>query len=574
MGSSLLAALLVSTALATSPPPRKHSLGKPTDAEAKGFTYDFAQPQRIEVGGTGPTRVSALHQVPMPVWGYGILQVSIDNSSGPSQTVRLRYVSSGSAGTRSVERAVEVRSGERTQVALPVPFSMRYGKLSVRAPGVVNGVEPGIYFTYAYRPQRVLLSIGTAEDFERFAGQRPVNTEPAALVTPIAPQDAPTELAAYVGYDVVAVAAGALESLPPGVQRALEAYAASGGSLLLGEVGRGTLEALPLLPPSSEPGTRAEYGFGLVSLAEAPAQREALYFEAEPVVKPQGVRPSYARRGFGAGAGVDDVLLPQALAPLGRFMIIIVLFSLAIGPGSWWVAKKRGPGALLVTIPGTAFVTCALIIGYSLIRDGFTVHASSHGLSLLDAPRNRVITASVSAFYANLAPSKAVFPASTAVVSPWENNVEQHSASVTWGEGARFGADFLPSRSYREWSMLSVEPTRARVVVKEDGEGFKLQNALGARAEVVVVRLGGQDYEARMVREGGEARLVPATAEAPDLPSRAQDRFTPQPHARMSAPLHEGEFLARLEGPAFAPLGGLTLSHHDSRHLVRGAVQR
>lgn len=572
MGS--LPALLIAAALATSPMPRKHSAAKPSPQGEQTFTYDFAQPQRVEVGGSGPTRVSALHQVPMPVWGYGILQVSIDNSGGPSQTVRLKYASSGSGGARSVERAVEVRSGERVQVALPVPFSMRYGKLSVRAPGVVNGTEPGIYFNYAYRPQRVLLSLGTPEDFERFAGTRPVNTDPAALVTPLAPQDAPTELAAYVGYDAVAVASGALESLPPGVRRALEAYAASGGVLLLGEVGRGTLEALPLLPPSTEPRSRADYGFGVVSLAEEPGRREALYFQAEPVVKPQGVRPSYARRGFGTGAGADEVLLPQALAPLGRFMIIIVLFSLAIGPGSWWVAKKRGPGALLVTIPGTAFVTCALIIGYSLIRDGFTVHASSHGLSLLDGPRNRVITASVSAFYANLAPSKAVFPASTAVVSPWEHNAEQQSASVTWGEGARFGSDFLPSRSYREWSMLAVEPTRARLVVKQDGDGFKVQNALGARAELVLVRLGEQDLEARMVRDGGEARLVPSGGSPPDLPSRAQSRFLPRPRTRLLSPLGEGEFLAQLEGPAFAPLGGLLLSHHDSGHLVRGAVQR
>ena len=78
-------------------------------------------------------------------------------------------------------------------------------------------------------------------------------------------------------------------------------------------------------------------------------------------------------RRYGGGDAKSELLLPQATAPLGRFLFIITLFTLAIGPGSVWVARRRGPAALLVTIPGTALVTCVLIIGYSLIADGFRV---------------------------------------------------------------------------------------------------------------------------------------------------------------------------------------------------------
>ena len=543
--------------------------------EVKPFTYDFAQPQRVEIGGTGPTRVSMLNQVPMPVWGYGILQVSIDNSIGPTQTVRLRYVSGGGNSNRAVERSVEVRAGERVQVSLPIPSALRYGRLVARGPGIVDATEPGVYFTYAYRPQRVVLSLGGAEDFEKLAGQRPVNAEPAAIVTPIAPADAPTELAGYVGYDVVAVAQGTLETLPPGVQRALEAYAATGGVLLLGEVGRDTDALLPLFGSTLASNGLDAYGFGWVARAPLPAQREAAFFRSLPLVKPQGVRPSYSRRGFGTGAGADEVLLPQALAPIGRFLIIIVLFTLAIGPGSFWVAKKRGPGALLVSIPATAFVTCALLIGYSLIRDGFTVHASVQGLTLLDSERNRAISSSVGAFYANLAPGKAVFPATTAVIAPWENNNDSQGAGIVWGEGARFGADFLPSRSYREWALLSVEPSRARLVVKEDGDGLKVQNALGARIAELRVVWKGTEYSAQGVRDGGETRLAQAKQPgAVDLEARAVTRFDEAGFERVRDGLKEGEFLARLDGPAFTPLGGLALSHHESAHLVRGAVHR
>jgi hypothetical protein len=501
--------------------------------------------------------------------------VSIDHSTGPSQTLRLKSQSTAGGAQRSVERAVEVRAGERQQLALPVPAGMRYGKLVARGAGIQNATEPGVYFTYAYRPQRIVLSIGSPEEFEKVAGQRPVNTDPSVLVTPIAPLDAPAELAGYVGYDAVVVSSGPLEALPPHAQRALEAYAATGGILILGEVGRGTEALLPLLGAAQSSGGVREYGFGSVSLDQTPQQREALYFAAEPVVNPQGVKPAYSRRGFGKGAGADDVLLPQALAPLGRFMIIIVLFTLAIGPGSWWVARRRGPGALLVTIPATAFVTCALIIGYSLIRDGFTVHASVHGYSLLDLPRNRVITSSVGAFYANLAPSKAVFPSSTAVIAPWEQNVEGQQASITWGEGARFGSDFLPSRSYREWAVLGVEPTRARLVLKQDGDSLKVQNALGTRIEHVRVTWQGQQWEAKNLRDGGEAKLLVASPgdSGPDLEPNATGRFDTDAQMRVrGGTFGDGEFVARLDGPAFAQLGGLALSQHQSAHVVRGMV--
>lgn len=567
-----LFALVLVSALGRSPMPTTHH----PEGEVRAFSYDFAQPQRVEVGGTGPTRVSVLNQVPMPVWGYGILQVGIDNSAGPSQVVQLRYLSHAGGGSRTVERAVEVRAGERLQLALPVPAALRYGRLQVRAPGVVDGTEPSVYFTYLYRPQRALLALGASEDFEQLAGQRPVNADPAALVTVLDPHDAPTELAGYVGYDLVAVARGTLESLPPGVQRALEAYAATGGVLVLGEAGNGTLAALPLLEGQRAPPFRDQYGFGSVSLAQGTTEVEAVFNTGVQPVRPQGARPSSARRGFGTGAGADEVLLPQALAPLGRFLIIIVLFTLAIGPGSFWVARRKGPGALLLTIPATAFVTCALIIGYSLVRDGFTVHASVHGYSLLDPPRNRVITASTGAFYANLAPGKAVFPASSAVVSPWENNVEAQAAGLAWGEGARFGSDFLPSRSYREWSVVGVEPTRARLLVKADGSALKVQNALGARVDHLVLSWKGYLYELRDLRDGGEKALVHVSGPPPQpqLGALAATRFDAEVGARTTQGLREGEYVALLDGPGFAQLGGLRLSHHQSSHLVRGSVHR
>ena len=36
-------------------------------------------------------------------------------------------------------------------------------------------------------------------------------------------------------------------------------------------------------------------------------------------------------------------LLAQAAPPVGRFLVIMILFTLLVGPGSLYVARKRGP---------------------------------------------------------------------------------------------------------------------------------------------------------------------------------------------------------------------------------------
>lgn len=571
-------ALLAALAAAPAPPLHARTPAKkirpvsayPGQEAAHAFSYDFAQPQRVEVGG-GPTRVSTETAVPTPTWGYVPMRVSIDNSMGPSQTLLVRYTGNVGGGSRTVERRVEVGSGTRSTVVLPVPSDLRYGNLSVKGPGITERGEVHLYFGQSYRPQRAVLSLGAPADFEKLAGMRPVNSDPLVMVLPMPAADAPAELAAYVGYDAVAVAGQPLEELSPAVQRALEAYAATGGTLVLASAGRGTLAALPLLPQDAAPGDLLDYGFGRVAIQGGALDVGAPLLGSDPVVNPFGIRPSWQRRGL-SGSGTDDVLLPQAMAPLGRFLLIITFFTLLIGPGSVWVARRRGPGALLVTIPTTAAVTCLLIVGYSLVRDGFTVHAGTHGYTLLDRERNRALTVGASAFYANLAPGKAVFPATAVAIAPWEGNPEAQAASLVWGDGARFGSDFLPSRSYREWGLLGVEPTRARLVVKDGAGGPRVQNALGHRVRQVWVRQGGEDFHATELRDGGETPLKKGRPPDEGLEPEPARRFDGAAGVRVMKPLEDGEFLAVLEGPGFTPLGGLRLMHHDSRHVVRGEV--
>jgi len=530
--------------------------------------YQLAQLQRVTVGG-GATKVSVETNAPSPSFGTFPVRVFVDNAGGPRQVIALSFRGNVAGGFHTVSRQVEVNAGERRVVTLPAPAEMRYGSLRASGPGITEGGEASVYFNGAYAPQRVVLSLSGPERFQSFVSKPPSYSRADVFVMTIPPAEAPTELAAYIGYDAIFLPdAATLEELDEAQRRALEAYAATGGFLVV----KGPLRATALFPLLAGPPRKAQpYGLGRLVVVDATPDNDALRLRTDPVVKPQGPVPEYERR---YGGGRLDPLLPQATAPLGRFLLIIGVFTLAIGPGSVWVARRKSPAALLVTIPATALVTCITIIAYSLIADGFTVHGAMYSFTRLDARQHRAITAGVTAYYANLAPGRATFSASTVPIAPWDDSRERVAADMSWKEGLTMGSDFVPSRVYREWGFLSVEPTRARLVLKQDGKGWVVQNALGQKVASVSVGIDGQTWSAGEVRDGGEARLTRGAGDG-FQGHAAATRFAPQvADSLVHDPLGDGQFLARLEGEGFLPTGGIRLSLHASEHWVRGEVER
>ena len=537
-------------------------------------TYIFAQTQRVDVGG-GSTRVSAETNVPTPRRGYFPLRVFVDNTLGPRQTLKVGFYPTNSEG-RPISKSVELREGERRTLVLPVPYLFRYGALKVRGPGVTEKGDQHIYFNSTYTPQRPVLSIGTTVEFESWVGHAPAHSGGDLNVFSIPPEDAPTELAAYSGYDTVVLPGVAFDALNEAQRRALESYMATGGTLVLSKGGHGLAASLPLMAATER--QDQPYGLGRLMISEGRMPDLATYFSAtEPLIAPRatptaGRRTSYRYDNNSYGEFV--ALLPQATAPIGRFLIIIGLFTLAIGPGSIWIARRRGPAALLLTIPSTAFVTCAAIIGYSVIQDGFIVHASTQGLTLLDSKQHRALQIGLTAYYANLAPGAARFSNLVTVVPPAEGSGEVYGPSIEWGESASMGSDFVPSRTYREWGFVSAEPTRARVVIKKKDNVWVVQNALGSPLTTMVFMADDVLWRVSELRDGAEGAASKGGGELPTLDPKAADRFSASLRNEFIRPLKEGQFLAMLEGPGFTPSGGLTLKHHDSANLVRGEVER
>ncbi len=559
--------------------------------------YEFENPA-VQAVGDGPTRVSVYHQYTAPRAGGYAVRFAIDNSKGPAQRLGLEFSSYGESLAVPISTSLEIAAGERRQVFLPVPATLTAGQVSVKGKGFTG--ESNVYFNAQNREQHLILAIGTSDAFESFVGAAPdkvddterSRTNQVLLATE---QDVPELVMALSGYSLVVISnAATLERLSSMQREALEQYVLGGGSAIIRSPVR-SLGAFPLVEARAPGDFKTPYGFGTLEVtAKELRTLEDLEWASMKVV-PRSSVPKWAAR---SGSGPWQ-LLPQATPPLSRFLVIILAFVLAIGPGSIWVARRRGPTAVLFTVPIIAFITCTLIIGYSAIAEGFQAHRASYSFTLLDAPRNRAFTAGLNAYYANIATTAAAFPASTTLVVPWFEYVEHPTPEMDWTEGLKLGTSFMPARKYREWGFVSTAPARARLQVRRKASDWVVMNALGHRVDAVSVNLDGALYAASNIANGAEAALRPSTAALPALTAlrkaaappltsgmnqadstpddpyasiNSTARFDPKLETLFASTLKPNEFCARIAGDGFMNTGGVATQLHDGQHLVRGAL--
>ena len=176
------------------------------------------------------------------------------------------------------------------------------------------------------------------------------------------------------------------------------------------------------------------------------------------------------------------------------------------------LARRKGPVALLIGVPAVALVTCLIIVGNSLLVDGFVTHASRYSYTWLDRPRDRAVTAAVAGYYANLSADTVRLPSNSVLVAPAE--------VAEWGvdaelDGRRHGGGGLPpARTYVEWAELAVVPSRARLVVRREGDTVKVQNALGAPIQRGYFRYGKRSYWVPELADGAEAVAIDVISES------------------------------------------------------------
>jgi hypothetical protein len=545
--------------------------------------YLEAQAQAINLS-EDVLRISVSNGVLRPSHGYVPLDVTLHNTGPTPRIVRIDLESHGSGRSGSATRVVEV--GPRQRLVAWVPFSVTSRGGTVRVRG--QDIPPNSFNFYTVDPPGApVLVLGVEARFQGGTGLPRVQKDPKLSVRFLPPQDAPRELSAYVGYPTVVVASD-VAALPADVWATLEAYAATGGHLCLLVPPRDVGERLPLLD-NSTPGEHP-YGFGRVRLcAEAKGCGAGLLADAsraeadeeanKPVglLSPIGPPPTWQRRRGQMLHDGAEPLLPGVQAPVGRFLLLITLFVLLVGPGGLALARRKGPVALLIAVPSVALVTCLAIISYSVLVEGFSVHAARYSVTLLDRARDRALTAGLNGYYANLEPEGVRVPTLGALLGPdvdWDSN----GLEADWTNGMVVTGGFLPSRTYREWGELAVVPTRARLTLRREGQTLRVQNALGARLAEGSVRMDGEEWVLPVLEDGAEGEASPAPSsrkeflEVVGFSDAVRRRFSGMPWDTLSAPLPEKGFRARLEGPGLAPTSALPVELHEGVHFVLGRV--
>ncbi|WP_244219486.1 hypothetical protein [Corallococcus interemptor] len=519
----------------------------------------------------GGLKVSMRVVTLVPNRGYTPIQVTVHNSGGQPRPVRLSINAQG----RLIERSLELAPRERTVTWLMLPADLQSGTLTMSSPGL-DTASRGFYLDGA-RGARVMV-LGDVKAFEAATGlvYSPENVEPLVATRFVEPRTAPRELAAYAGYDAVLVTVPA-DQVPDDVWAVLETYAVSGGKLVLDQPPANPRLRLPLL--QDDKAELSPYGFGFVrQFRECRKQEPGCGFSlwedtqrSQSVVTPAGPPPRWERHDL-----LNDGRLPllsSARAPVGRFLLLIFLFTLAVGPGGWMLARSKGPLAVLIAVPSLAVLTSLGLVAWSVLVDGFNVHAARYSLTLLDRERSRAVTVGINAWYANLAEDGMRMPGSSVLLSA--RDPEEPPRFLDWTNGLAVKNSFLPSRSYREWGELAVVPSRARLTVHEAGGGVRVQNALGAPLKGGTVKLDGRFWTLPELEDGAEGAATPLDAAPEDLLgmeheplSRFADGVMP-----LSRALEDGAFVARLGGRGFTPTAALDVELEAALHVVRGQAE-
>jgi hypothetical protein len=501
----------------------------------------------------------------------------IHNRGALPRGVRIGFTPDGAVAEVAM-RSVEVEPRQRLVVWLPIPVSMRYGTTRLR--GADIAFEPFSFNALDARGEAVLV-LGTEEVFQAGTGLPRVEGRPRLSVRFVPPEDAPRELTAYVGHASVVVA-GEVTGLPVKIWAVLEAYAATGGRLVLVRPPQDIGERLPLLA-SITPGVH-RYGFGQVRLCQqADECGQGLLSDVLPVglgehlwpVVPVGP-PLDWEGGNHLLANGEQPLLPGALSPAVHFLLFVTLFVLVVGIGGFALAQCKKPVPLLIAVPLIILLAATV---WAVFREGFSTYSARYSLTWLDRERNRALTVGVFGYYTGLMAEKVRVPALGALLGPDVDSTKQ-PVDADWTNGMVALRGVLPPSTYREWGEVAVVPTRARLVIEREGNGLRVRNALGAPLVEGYLRLGGKVWVVPSLAEGAEVEVtqVPDSAERftferfARFPNTAHRRFSGVPWKEFARPLAEGHFFAKLGGLGLGPTAELPTELREGIHFMQGQV--
>ena len=267
--------------------------------------------------------------------------------------------------------------------------------------------------------------------------------------------------------------------------------------------------------------------------------------------------------------GIDGV-------PARVYLSILALFTIIIGPVSFWFLWRRRQRVLLVlTAPIISIVFIVLLAGYAVAGEGFGVYGRAATFTILDEAAKQAATrAAVSMYAAGMAPSGgmrfgrdvAVFP-----IGPSGTGTRERLA-LDLSETQQYSGGLVQARAPTNIDQVTVRQARERLTFTRGAEGVSVVNGLDATLTHLLYRDGNAVYSLNAsVAPGGRqilttgavdpTQMVPATLA---IKSKFIDLIEQQP---------PDSYFAVLDRSPFWEPGVTGLIERGSFHLVLGWPQ-
>jgi hypothetical protein len=262
--------------------------------------------------------------------------------------------------------------------------------------------------------------------------------------------------------------------------------------------------------------------------------------------------------------------------PARAYLVILIAFTVLIGPVNYWLLWRRRQQVLLVlTTPLISAVFVVLLAGYVVFAEGFGVRGRVVSFTLLDQATKQAATRATASLYAaGMTPARGLlFPRDVAVYTIGaDGKMAPSRQTLDLTESQRYPSGALEARSPTNLEVIGFRPARERLSFSRDGEGLAVSNGLGATVVQLFYRDGDTAYASSApLATGARTTLqrrpftgAQMSTSDPAIPSKLLRLFDTQPI---------GSYLAVVERSPFVELGMSGIEERSSYHLVMGVAE-
>jgi hypothetical protein len=321
---------------------------------------------------------------------------------------------------------------------------------------------------------------------------------------------------AYTPFDMIALGAADLTTMPAPVAAAIGNYIQAGGNVV---IFGGT--NLPKVWPVTrqlnlKDGLEYDSGFGhcFVLSGGDPGQAGT---QTMRILRETAAASVLYWQSLPADIGAANGALPiveNLIIPARGIVIMMLLFIIVIGPLNIFIlVRKNRRTWLLWTIPTISFATTLVVFAYSLLREGVSPNMRVAGLTVLDQSNHHAATIGATGFYCPLTPGGGLHfdsaTEATPLVAVGYNRSGGTEREVDWSQGQHFNRGWVVSRVPAHFHLRKSETRRERLEIINENGLLHVVNGLGVSIQSIwMADTNLNYYEATNITVGQKAALT------------------------------------------------------------------